>query len=336
MWKKLMILVWIVLVSFMDIAVQAGGRYFTAYKATTAPLIDGNGNDSCWDKAQWYPINVLWQGLQVDSTDFYGRFKLAWNNDKLFILAEINDDILSDMHSDPLDSYWADDAVEIFIDEDHSGGDQKNNYNAFSYHVSILNDVVDLGTDGAPHLYNNNLQVKRTNTGDYYTWEFAVNIYDSSFVLGSTNTPVTLKADKVMGFSIAYCDDDSSGTRETFMGSDPNSNGGDNHWINASEFATLTLLDTTSHPSDINKVSNNIFQIYPNPAKNYLSIVVDENITSNCAIYVYNQAGQILKSIAMYPENKDYSLYVGDLKSGFYFIKIQNKNYCLVQKLILN
>jgi hypothetical protein len=333
--RYVMLFLGIALISIMDVVVYAGGRNFQAYKVSSAPTIDGIGNDTCWLNAQWYPINILWQGTAVDSLDFYGRFKVAWNAQKLFVLVEINDNILSDMYSDPLVNYYMDDCVELFIDENHSGGDHQDNFNAFAYHVSTLGDVVDLGTDASPHLFNDVLQVVRTNIGDLYTWEFAVNIYTDSYVLGGTNVPLTLTADKIMGFSVAYCDDDSSGTRETFMGSDPNSNGGDNHWINASEFATLTLLDTTIHTSAINEVSDGLITVYPNPVNEFLYFSSDDNLKFENRVQIYNEKGLLVKNTIVKSENDRFSLYVGDLVTGIYFVEIGNKNNFITQKIIV-
>jgi hypothetical protein len=319
---------------------QAGNRNFIAYKANTAPTIDGIGNDTCWQNAKWYPINVLWQGAAVDSFDFYGRFKLAWNAQKLFVLVEINDNVLSDQFPDPLVNYWQDDCVELFIDENHSGGDHQYNFNAFAYHVSTLYDVVDLGPDQATHLFNDNIQVLRTNVGDYYTWEFAVTNYGSNYVIGDTNTPVVLTTNKIMGFSIAYCDNDGTFSRETFMGSDPNSDGGDNHWINASEFATLTLLDTaiqdtTTPPNSVIEVTKDFINLYPNPAKDYVNILFNDKTNSNCNVQIYNLSGEIVKGTIVQSGEKSFPVYVGDINRGVYFIEINSENYRSVQKVVL-
>jgi hypothetical protein len=57
-------------------------------------------------------------------------------------------------HRDPLVQYWDDDCLEIFLDEDFSGGDHQYNHNAFAYHVSLDNQAIDIGTDKAARNYS--------------------------------------------------------------------------------------------------------------------------------------------------------------------------------------
>ncbi|MEN0006929.1 MAG: sugar-binding protein [Bacteroidota bacterium] len=105
-------------------------------KATTeAPTIDGVASDACWQNAEWHPIDQRWLGEPYTDEDFSGRYKLTWSEDFIYILAEVQDDTLIDIHEDGLDRYWDDDCLEIFIDEDHSGGNHQYSHNAFAYNI---------------------------------------------------------------------------------------------------------------------------------------------------------------------------------------------------------
>ncbi|MBA7516118.1 hypothetical protein ES705_08163 [subsurface metagenome] len=102
----------------------------------------------------------------------------------------------------------------MFLDEDHSGGWHEGGsdaYNAFAYHISTLYDAVDLGVSGAVSL-NDHVDVVITQDGNIYTWEIAIQIYDDTYDEGGSNTPVTLTENKEMGLSLAYCDNDGTGT----------------------------------------------------------------------------------------------------------------------------
>ena len=126
-----------------------------------------------------------------------------------------------DSHRDPLVQYWDDDCLEIFLDEDYSGGDHQYNHNAFAYHVSLDNQAIDIGTDKLPHSYSHHVQSRWQQRGDKVVWELAIDIYTDDYVDGSTkNAPVKLSAGKVMGLMIAWCDNDGSELRENFMGSE--------------------------------------------------------------------------------------------------------------------
>jgi len=220
------------------------GTLYEAPKAAKAPVIDGISNDTCWANAPWADIKYLWLGKQPTPENFSGRYKIVWTPEKLYYLVEITDDILSDTHPNPLVDYYKDDTLEIFLDEDHSGGDHANNYNAVAYHIAKDYNVVDLDTKGNPRLFNNNLTMKRTDKGSLHTWEIAVNVYNDQYDENSnSNTPVTLNASKNMGYALAYCDNDGGNDRDAFLGSiDIPGTDKNIAWSNADVFGTLKLL----------------------------------------------------------------------------------------------
>ena len=182
---------------------------YDAPKAAVAPVIDGNGSDACWTSAYWYNMNQTWIGSAPTPADFSGRFKVSWDKNKIYLLAEITDDVLNDSHTDPLDRYYDDDALEILLDENKSLGGHEKSYNAFAYHVSSLLDVVDVDVSGNAKLFNDHMEVKYFKSGNVYIWECAINIYTDQFKYGALANPVVeLVAGKKLGFSLAYCDND--------------------------------------------------------------------------------------------------------------------------------
>ncbi len=190
-----------------------------------APHIDGRIDNALWDKAEWQPLTHVMIGDKPTKKDFSGRFKLLWNNDALYLLADIQDDHLSDTYADPLERYWDDDCLEIFIDADRSGGDHLNTYNAFAYHVALDNQVVDIGPakgeESKPRLFNEHVKSAWKRSAEkphHIIWETAIRVFGDDFKYGEVNTPVVLKAGMKMGFMLAYCDAD-GGDREHFVGS---------------------------------------------------------------------------------------------------------------------
>jgi uncharacterized protein (DUF362 family) len=217
---------------------------YIAKKTNSPPVIDGSGDDPCWAGDTWYPLSELWLGKIPTAEDFSGRFKITWTEEKLYVLAEITDDILRDVHPDPLVDYYKDDCIEILIDEDGSGGTHTHNYNAFIYHVSLQFDAVDLGKDGQPHLFNDHLKIARTDRGTLSTWEFEVTVYDDTYVYNGENQPVRLLPGKRMGFAMAYCDNDEMEDRESFIGSEKIKGGNKNRaWMDAGLFSSLSLIE---------------------------------------------------------------------------------------------
>lgn len=218
-----------------------GRQEFTAVFGT--PTLDGSGADDVWELSDWLPINQVWEGPAIDSTDFSGRYKLAWDENNLYILAEIEDDSLRDIHPDGLDRAEDDDCLEIFVDEDNSGGNHQFNYGAFAYHIALDGRVTDIGPDSTCRFFDNHCLSRRIERGHVSTWEIAVRIYDGNqYKDGDENVPKLLKAGKKMGFALAYNDNDHSNTRENLIGSVLVSGSNKNRaWQDASVFGVLTL-----------------------------------------------------------------------------------------------
>ncbi|MFN6944556.1 MAG: sugar-binding protein [Cytophagaceae bacterium] len=223
----------------------AGGDY-AAHKAYQDPIIDGVGDENAWKMVPWKDINHVWLGDEPSKEDFQGRYKIVWTESRLYFLVEITDDSLSNQNVDPFDNWWEDDCLELFIDEDHSGGNHQFNHNAFAYHITLDYDVVDIGPDHKPHLYNDHLEVKRTKNGNVYTWEVGMKVFDDTFKDGSKdNKPVKLYAGKKLGYAVSYNDNDGDGYRENFIGSvyiEPVDGDKNRGWIDAGVFGTLTLV----------------------------------------------------------------------------------------------
>jgi len=218
---------------------------YRAPMAGSALTVDGIADEAIWGKARWQKIKYRWLGPEYSDEDFQGRFKVVWTADKLYILTEFVDDILIDTHRDPLVQYWDDDCLEIFIDEDYSGGEHQYNHNAFAYHMSLDNQAIDMGVDERPHNYTHHVESRWQQQGNKIVWEVAIDIYTDSYEDGSDdNKPIELSAGKLMGLMLAYCDNDGSELRENFVGSESVPSGPkDRGWIDAGLFGALLLVD---------------------------------------------------------------------------------------------
>jgi hypothetical protein len=235
-----------------------------AQKSPEKIRIDGLANEVSWQLAKWQPINSLLLGDKPSADDFSGQFKVMWDEQQLYLLVEITDDVLFDQHADPRHLYWDDDCLEIFLDEDASGGNHQFNFNAFAYHVALDNQAVDIGeknVDGSDNfvLLNDHITSvwrRSEKSPNKVIWEVSVRVYDDNFTMpvkqGMPNQnkvpqPVNLFSGKKLGFMLAYCDNDGSKEREHFIGSidikavKGNKNLG---YITADVFSQLTLIDS--------------------------------------------------------------------------------------------
>jgi hypothetical protein len=274
----------------------------TALRTTEAISFDGSADEAIWENSKWYYIDQVWIPYRalMPAEDFSGRYKVAWSEESnvIYFYAETTDDAFVDGYvykSDPSNNNYPDyDILEIFIDEDKSGGKHvfddgsewgTNGENAFSYHYAIslppngetsttvvACDIAGTGwgsymiPDYADHLEN--FIVKKD--GNTLSWEFSLKVYNDSYESGNPeNSRVTLSTGKQIGLSLAYCDNDnpneSPKTRDNFIGSDvgpdQQMDEWNDHWMNASVYGTLKLDDDQpNRPPEVIQTIND-FQI---------------------------------------------------------------------------
>ena len=221
----------------------------TGVNYTSTPIhIDGI-SESAWNNATWHPMPYLMDGSFPSSeADFNGRYRLLWDENFLYLQANISDDVLVDTHPNPTVKYWDDDALEVFIDSDASGGNHQFNHTAFAYHIGLDNQAADYGPDKQAHLYNEHLvsRWQRSAQAPFdITWEVAIKLYPNSYQENGENVPLTLSEKQVIGFMLAYCDNDGSEVREHFMGSheiQPVKGDKNRGYIDADVFDEIKLL----------------------------------------------------------------------------------------------
>jgi len=219
--------------------------FFIAHKSKSPVQIDGIDKDVIWSSMDWYAMNYLWMGNNVDPEDYQGRFKLSWDSQYLYILVEVIDDKLYPTLGNGLENYWKGDYVEVFIDEDKSGGNHKFNHQAFAYHVSTEGHAIDKNTLQETVFFDDHIEVKRSQEGNKYLWEMAIKLFDKQFDENTTNNiPVKIFSQKSIGFSIAYGDNDGNNSRENFMGSKKtHGNNNDEGYINSDVFGSILFID---------------------------------------------------------------------------------------------
>jgi len=328
---------------FISISLGLGAQtqYDTlyAYLSQTPVAIDGSDNDACWEDAQWHPIDQVWipYGAAMNEGDFQGRFKQAWDSLYLYLLAEIVDDSISDDHSNPLQNWWDDDCLEIFIDEDRSKGNHERNNNAFAYHVSIFYDAIDLNASGAGVNYKDNINVVMdTIAEDTYRWEIAVKNYTSAFTTSDPEVSrVILHHHKLMGFSLAYCDNDETTSRENFIGSQymTPATANDNY-ITADYFGSLLLVDPDYvEPTSIKNINRNeSVHISPNPVTDYLILQWDTGKNQRGKIEISDVCGKMV--VDRYYDSRHQGINVSELKEGMYLMHLITDGQVYTQTFI--
>mgnify|MGYP006282368703 CR=1 FL=1 len=331
------------------------------------PVIDGISDDLCWDNTEWQEIGQTWipYGEFILSDDFTGRYKCVWNKDhnELYFLIETIDDTLVDGYEKGEGGYHNYDIVEVFIDEDNSGGphifdtDNSNAENAYSYHMNVnypaVGDTVQkfLAMDIAGESWSNMYNPDYSNHFPEHVLrryknkvirEFSLKVYNDEI------EPVELTKDKLIGLSIAYCDNDDINEtpkeRDGFYGSvEVTEERHNSHWESADDYGTVKLVDTTTVAIAgyrDNKLASEfrLAQNYPNPFNPTTMIEYNLPVESNVQIIVYDMTGRKVANLVDSKKSagKHSTLWnAANLSSGVYFYKIMTENFTDVKKCIL-
>lgn len=318
---------------------QTNKDTLTAVQALTPVVIDGSGNDECWGRATWKPMGQVWipYGAKMAAGDFEGKFKLAWDREYLYLLIEVVDNMLSDDHPNPLQNWWDDDCLEIFIDENRSMGDHERNANAFAYHISLTYDAIDLNSSGGGVNYKNNINVRMDTIGvNTYLWEVAIKNYSAAFNLSNPEASrVYLTPNKLMGLSVAYCDNDESNGRENFIGSMTLSAATHNEsYKNANYFGPLVLKSVTTGIDNLTgkQYRNQLVSVFPNPAENRLKVERKIASTEALVVNIHSVGGTLVKTVTLIGHQE--TIEINDLMPGVYVLNISSEKYIQSERII--
>jgi hypothetical protein len=236
-------------------------------ETSIAPIIDGVGDDQCWQNVSQQSIDQVWipYGGSVTADDYSGHHKIIWSSltNLLYFLIEVNDDVFVDGYKKGVTAdVYNFDITEVFIDEDASGGPHvsdtqtSNAENAFAYHIyadypdegNVTTDpyVYDMATIPPDYAFHFPEFALRKN-GNTATWEFSLIVYNDAYSPTNIDSArVQLQEGKVMGLSVAYCDNDKAdGMRDNMFGSVWEPSPGNLHWQNADYFGTVKLVSET-------------------------------------------------------------------------------------------
>ncbi|MEQ8623944.1 MAG: T9SS type A sorting domain-containing protein [Vicingaceae bacterium] len=84
---------------------------------------------------------------------------------------------------------------------------------------------------------------------------------------------------------------------------------------------------------DNRKKQNNFFSLYPNPAKESVTVLIDQQLKSETTLFLRNASGKlVLKKVLNFQTE---SLNTSNLPSGLYFITLQNEQLFSTRKLII-
>ena len=113
---------------------------------------------------------------------------------------------------------------------------------------------------------------------------------------------------QVLGFNLTY-----------------NMLGGMNAWISAG-------YQIVSNIKEFYDLSIKV-EIYPNPASDFVTLVIDRNSNADLILNIYNIMGSLVKTELL--KHNQQQINIGDLSNGIYMIEIKSKGLIGNQKLII-
>jgi tetratricopeptide (TPR) repeat protein len=167
-------------------------------KAPAKPSIDGKIDD-VWAAAKSYELkNNLYKPV-TGPADCSASFKTLYDADNLYILVDVNDDVLKHDSSE----FYDDDCVEIFFDADNSRSGSYDNDDHSYYFVWDAASPI-MGKDRQPAKDGTQFAFTKTDKGYCFEVQFAWK------TLGVKPSPGTM-----FGLDVHVDDDDDGGSRDS-------------------------------------------------------------------------------------------------------------------------
>ncbi|MCR6638349.1 MAG: glycosyl hydrolase family 8 [Sporocytophaga sp.] len=241
------------------------------YRAATAPVIDGE-EDDIWSSAAEKSITKVILPTISSPADLSGTFKVLWNDQYFYVLADITDDVKTS-DSDPV---YEDDGIELFFDIGNNKPSAYQN-NDVQYTFRWNSTTVSSNPSG------------RSVTGINFSMKATTNGYVLEARIPWSTLQASPLAGQLHGFDIHINDDDNGGGRDGKLAW---AAANDDAWQNPSLFGTMILKEL---PVVAGLPNGNIsgLKYYPNPFNNFVEI---EGLSGEVSYSLVNINGQTVQS----------------------------------------
>lgn len=296
-------------------------------------IIDGNDNEVFWSKEQSTDVfNPT--GCSGDDADFTFTFKIAWDENYLYLFGKILDDINNSWEWG-FQNQWTFDNVEVFFDLDTNGSGIDDAYDSNTYAIRINRGIDSVGNDFGRMCKRSDHKYYWKNTSDGWIFEAAL---AWKFVLGPNQKPEDIMeyVDGTVrsGFDIFGSDSDTPGPdhrdcQTAWDNDDPyepcdRAEGCDNYeWNNRSIFGIVNFQP--KYITAINEYHATYDAVYPNPTTGILNF---DNLLNNNKIEIINLAGEIVLTA----EIKNSQLDISNLPKGLYIAKFAENKFKILKE----
>lgn len=270
-------------------------------KVATPIVIDGVA-ESVWTQPS---VNILntkssYFGIPCEAPDLSATAKVLWDNNYLYLLAEVTDDTLKNDSPEAFN----DDAVEFYIDIDN---DKPTTYGANDIQFSFAwNDGSNVGV----------FPVGRATIGINYNIINSTNGYTLEAQIPWSLLQTTPLQNQYIGLDFMVNDDDNGANRDTKLYW--NAFSSNQNYSNPSLFGTGKL----SNDMVVTNQNENVFfesiTIYPNPLTNTMQVAGFNGL------FTYEIVNN--KGVVVIKNNSEGSIDVSKLPTGMYIVKLNQEH----------
>jgi hypothetical protein len=314
-----------------NVSILVFGGYNSPVRTMTIPYapisftIDGIDNEAHWSAEQSTDVfnPTGWTG----NADYTLTFKVAWDENYLYVFGKILDDINNSWEWG-LPNQWTYDNVDLFMDLDTAG--QYEAYDSSTFQVRFNRGIDSVGNDYGRDCQRSDHKYSWKNTSDGWIFEAAL---AWKFVLGIGQKPEDILAytdgNVRSGFDINGSDSDINGPDhrdcQTAWDNDecPHPDIEDCTWNNRTVFGVVTFQ--LRYTSDLNEHNKTNLIVYPNPTT---GLVTFENIQGKNKLELLNITGKVLLIADI--ENNQVDL--SQLSSGVYIAKIGQDSFKIMKQ----
>ena len=291
------------------------------YQTHAGITVDDQVEDE-WGNTPEMGINNVTVGART--ADFQAQWKAMYDADNLYLLVEVNDEVLI---NDSGDGWYMDDVVEVFIDADNSSGGAYDGINDFQFGFRWDDDVIRIGNNSV----NN-------SSGIVYAHYATAVGYNLEVAFPWSLLGVSASSVDYLGFDVAVDDDDNGGDGECAVASIFTA---DDAWHNPSVFGNVPLVATVGVKGNAGNNQPRQFSLhpnFPNPFNPSTHIRYTLPQSSEISIIVYNTLGQEVSSLfkgIQSTGNHELTFNGQGLSSGVYFVVLRSGPDQLKQKVLL-
>jgi hypothetical protein len=221
----------------------------SAIRTDTPPVIDGQ-IDEIWKHAQVYPLTKGLNNPKItNEADFSVSFRALWDEDSLYLMAEIKDLNFHTIAPFP----WESDGIEFYFDMNNDKGSGMGDYNyqlGFAWQHSIYGDF-------SQHIQMNiNYIFKKLDNG--YILEAAIPWANGLFFDRTTQAPredmPVIEPGLIFGFDVAANDNDTGQGRESVLMYYSSPDG--SYWSQPNLWGMMELNEKQSQGLNFEKINN--------------------------------------------------------------------------------